>query len=202
MCLWFSTAKFQKYQQLQNQKQILEQSLLQQKNKLNVELKQTQTRLENIEQQEQEIQEILVDSSNIAKALENLDRSRRQLKELDKLQQYIFPLIQQKNDLQTEIAKQKANLTAKLDQLHILTSRLETEIAQVPQIRNAVLTVDAKIGELNKQRTYQKRLEEKGLERRSFQERLQENQRNYEKQWQELKQKSLCGDLKLEPSLI
>ena len=182
-------AKFQKYQQLQTQKQFLEQSLLQQKNKLNVELKQTQTRLENIEQQEQEIQEILVDSSNIAKALENLDRSRRQLKELDKLQQYIFPLIQQKNDLQTEIAKEKANLTAKLDQLYILTSRLETEIAQVPQIRNAVLTVDAKIGELNKQRTYQKRLEEKGLERRSFQERLQENQRNYEKQWQELKQK-------------
>lgn len=181
--------KFQRYQNLQQQKQQLEQQLLKQKNDLNLEIKQTQTRLENIEQQEQEIQSILADANDIAKALEKLDRSRRQLKELDKLQQYISPLLQRKNDLQTEIAKEKANLTAKLDQIQSSVQRLEIEIARVPQMRNAVLSVDARIGELDKQKNYQKQLEEKGLERRNFQERLQENQRNYEKQWQELQQK-------------
>ena len=181
--------KFGQHQQLQQQQRQQQQQLLKQKNELNLEIKQTQTRLENIEYQEQEIQEILADSGDIAKALEKLDRSRRQLKELDKLQQYISPLLQRKNDLQTEIAKEKANISAKLEQLQISVHSLENEIAQVPQMRNAVLTVDAQIGELNKQKTYQKRLEEKGIERRSFQERLQENQRGYEKQWQELQQK-------------
>ncbi|VEP14169.1 Exonuclease SbcC [Hyella patelloides LEGE 07179] len=181
--------KFSRYQQLEKQKQLLNQQLLKQKNELNLEIKQTQTRLENIEQQEQEIQDILSRSGEITTALEKLDRSRRQLKELDKRQQYVSPLLQRKNNLQTEIAKEKANLTAKLDQLQISVYQLENEISQVPQMRNAVLTVDAQIGELDKKKTYQKRLEEKGLEKRSCQERLQENQRNYEKQWQELQQK-------------
>ncbi len=181
--------KFTEYQNLQQQQQQLEQQLLRQKNELNLEIKQTQTRLENIDQQEQEIQNILTDADDIAKALEKLDRSRRQLKELDKLQQYISPLLQRRNDLQTEIAKEKANLTAKLDQIQISVHRLETEIARVPQMRDAKLTVDVRIGQLDKRKNYQKQLEEKGIERRNFQERLQENQRSHEKAWQELQQK-------------
>ena len=181
--------KFARYQDFQQRKQQLNQDLLKQKNEFNITIKQTQTRLENIEQQEQEIQEILSHSDEISAALEKLDRSRRRLKELDKLQQYIAPLLQQKNDLQTEIATSKANLNAQLEQLRKASNQLEHQIAEVPQMRNAVLTVDAQIEELDKRKIYQKQLEEKGLERKSFQERLQQNQRNYEKQWQELQQK-------------
>ena len=182
-------SKFEIYQRSQKQKQILEQQLLQQKNELNLEIKQTQTRLENIEQQEQEIQNILGKAEEVTAALENLDRSRRKLKELDKLQQHISPLLKQKQNLETEIAKTKANLSAKLDQLQISVHQLENQISQVPQMRQAVLTADAQIIDLDKKKIYQKRLEEKGTERRHFQEKLQENQRRYEKQWQELQQK-------------
>ena len=181
--------KFKSYQTLQQQKQQLERELLQQRNELNLQIKQNQTRLENIEQQESEIQNILARSGEVTAALSKLDRSRHQLKELDKLQQYISPLLQQKQNLQTEITREKANITAKLDQTKIAVNQLENEIAKVPEMRNAVLTVDAKIGELDNKKVYQKRLEDKGSERRNFQERLQENQRNHEKQWQELQQK-------------
>ena len=181
--------KFEVYQRSQQQKQTLEQQLLQQKNELNIEIKETQTRLENIEQQEQEIQNIFAKADEVAAALENLDRSRRKLKELDKLQQHISPLLKQKQNLETEIAKTKANLGAKLDQLQIAVHQLENQISQVPQMRQAVLTADAQINNLDKKKIYQKRLEEKGTERRHFQEKLQENQRRYEKEWQELQQK-------------
>lgn len=182
-------SKFEIYQRSQNRKQILEQQLLQQKNELSIAIKQTQTRLENIEQQEQEIQNIFAKADEVAAALENLDRSRRKLKELDKLQQNISPLLKQKQNLETEIAKSKANLSAKLDQLQLSVHQLENQISQVPQMRQAVLTADARINDLDKKKIYQKRLEEKGTERRLFQEKLQENQRRYEKQWQELQQK-------------
>lgn len=181
--------KFSHYQDLQQQKQEHKQQLNEEKNQLSLLIKQNQTQLENLEQQEQEIQEILSRSGEITAALAKLERSRQQLKELDKLQQYISPLLQQKQNLQTKIAQEKAQITAKLDQIQIAVYQLEQQIAQVPQMRNAVLTVDAQIGELEKKKIYQKRLEEKGLERRNFQERLQENQRSYEKQWQELQQK-------------
>ena len=181
--------KFNSYQQLEKQKQQKHQQLLKEKNNLDSEIKQAQTYLKYIEQEEKEIQEILSHSEEITKALEKLERSRSQLEELDKLQQYISPLIQRKNDLQTEIAKEKANLTAKLDQLQISVYQLKKEISQIPQRRNAYLSVDAQIKELDKKKIYQERLESKDSERRNFQERLQENQKNHEKQWQELQQK-------------
>ncbi|MDJ0747037.1 MAG: exonuclease subunit SbcC [Xenococcaceae cyanobacterium MO_167.B27] len=182
-------AKFAKYQEAQQQKQELEKQLLKQRNELNLQIRQTQTRLESIEQQEQEIKQVLAKEEKIAAAVVKFQKSREKLEQLDKIQQYVSPLLQQKHNLQTEIERTQARLTAKLDQLQISTEHLSEQIAKVPQIRNAVLTVDAKIEVLDKKKVYQKRVEEKGLERKEFRHRLQDNQRSYEKQWQELQQK-------------
>ncbi|HHP7232328.1 MAG TPA: exonuclease subunit SbcC [Xenococcaceae cyanobacterium] len=182
-------AKFTRYQEAQQQKQQLEKQLLQQRNELNLQIRQTQTRLESIEQQEQEIKQVLAKEAKITAAVIKFQNSRNKLEQLDKIQQYISPLLQQKYNLQTEIEKTQARLTAKLDQLQISVAHLSEQIAKVPQIRNAVLTVDSQIEALEKKKVYQKRVEEKGLERREFQQRLQDNQRNHEKQWQELQQK-------------
>ncbi len=181
--------KFASYQQAQQQKQELEKQLVQQKNELNLQIRQTQTRLESIEQQEQEVKQVLAKKEKIAEAVVKFKNSRDKLEQLDKIQQYVSPLLQQKYNIQTDIEKTQAKLTAKLDQLQISAEHLSGEIAKVPEIRNAVLTVDAKIENLDKKKVYQKRVEEKGLERKEFRQRLQENQRNYEKQWQELQQK-------------
>jgi hypothetical protein len=74
----------------------------------------------------------------------------------------------------------------------LLQRRQQLQPLQERQIRwwqAELLKVEAQIAALGKKRVYQQRVQEKGLECRSFRERLQENQRRYEKQLAELTQK-------------
>ncbi|MBW4537086.1 MAG: exonuclease subunit SbcC [Pleurocapsa minor HA4230-MV1] len=183
------SAKFNLHQEAQQQRQQLEKQLEKQKNQLNLEINQTQTRIESIEQQEQEITKVLAKSADIESALEKLTKARQQLTELDRLQQYISPLIQQKNNLEREINREEAKLAAKLEQLYSAVQKLASDIEKVPQQRHQLLTVDAQISELEKKRIYRDRVKEKGTERRTFQSKLQENQRIYERQIHEIQQK-------------
>ena len=181
--------KFAIHQEAQQQKQELEKQLSQQKNQLNLQLDRIQTRLESIEQQEQEITKVLSKTDDVEAGLIKLEKSRKRLAELDRLQQYISPLTRRKNDLEKQINREEAKLSAKLEQLHYAARKLAEDIEKVPEKRDRLLTVDAQIEELNKKRTYQDRVKEKGTERRDFQTKLQENQRIYERQLHELRQK-------------
>ena len=181
--------KFALDREAQQRKQQLEKQLSQQKNQLNLQIDRSQTRLESIEQQEQEINKVLSKTGDVESALFKLEKARQQLTELDRLQQYISPLMRQKNDLEKEIGRQEAKLTAKLEQLSHAAQQLAEDIERVPEKRDRLLTVDAQIEELDKKRTYQNRVKEKGSERRDFQTKLQENQRIYERQLHELQQK-------------
>lgn len=183
------SAKFAAHQEAQQQRQQLENQLSQQKNELNLNINQIQTRLESIEQQSQEITKVLSKTQDVEGALVKLEQARQKLTELDRLQQYISPLIRRKSDLEREINREEAKISAKLEQLHYATQRLAEDIEQVPAKRNQLLTVDAQIGELKKKETYRDRVKQKGTERREFQTKLQENQRIYERQLHELQQK-------------
>ena len=183
------SAKFNTDRELQQQKQQLEKQLVQQKNELNLKISQIQTRLEGVEQQEQEIEKTLSRSGEIDLAVARLQERRQKLQKLDKVQEYVSPLLQRKHHLQTQIETEKAKLFAKLEQLHAAAQQLALDIKKVPEKRSELLTVDAQIEELDKKRVYQKRVEEKGNERKEFRLKLQENQRLYEQQWQELQQK-------------
>ena len=181
--------KFALDREAQQRKQQLEKQLSQQKNQLNLQIDRSRTRLESIEQQEQEISKVLTKTGDVESALLKLEQARQQLTELDRLQQYISPLMRQKNDLEKEIGRQEAKLAAKLEQLQDAAQQLAEDIERVPEKRDRLLTVDAQIEELDKKRTYQNRVKEKGTERRDFQTKLQENQRIYERQLHELQQK-------------
>ncbi|MGF1539183.1 MAG: exonuclease subunit SbcC [Pleurocapsa sp.] len=183
------STKFAADCQLQQQKQQLEKQLVREKNELNLKISQIQTRLESIEQQEKEIEKTRSRAGEIDSAVARLMERRQQLQELDNIQQYVSPLIQRKHNLQTQIETEKARLSAKLEQLHTSAKQLALDIEKVPEKRSELLTVDAQIEELDKKRIYQKRVEEKGNERKEFRLKLQENQRLYEQQWQELQQK-------------
>ena len=183
------SAKFQAYQDAEARRGQLEQQLLKQTNGLTLQIQQAQTRLEALEQQREENQTILSRAGEVQAALEQLRDRRQRLKELDKLQHHVAPLLQQRQQLRTELERCQARLTAKLEQLHTTATELTTGLSQVPQIRQAAVAVDTEIGALDKKRVYKQRIEEKGQERKSFRERLQENQRTCEKQWEELRQK-------------
>ncbi len=183
------SSKFQAYQDAQQQQQQLQQQLTQQINELNLKIRDTQAQLEALRPQEQEIQETLSRSGEVAEALEQLNLARRRLNQLDNLQLEVSPLLQRRSAIQTELDRAQARLSARLEELCSAQNQLNAQIATTPQLRQTVLQVEMEIGQLEKKRVYQQRVQEKGLERRSFQERLQENQRRYEKQIAELTQK-------------
>ncbi len=183
------TSKFQAFQEAQQQKQQLQQQLTQQVNELNLQIRQTQAQLEALRPQEQEIKEALSRSGEVTAALDQLNSARKRLNQLDKLQLEVSPLLQRRNSIQTQLDRAQARLSARLEELRSSENQLNAQISVTPQLRQTVLQVDATIGQLEKKRVYQQRVQEKGLERRSFQERLQENQRRYEKHVAELTQK-------------
>lgn len=183
------SAKLDAHQQAQQQKQQLERQLVQEKNELNLQLGQIQTRLETIQQQEVEIQKTISQAAEVAEAVAKLDKYRQKLQELDKIQQYVSPLLQQRNSLQTKIEREEARLYERLERLQTSAKQLASDIQKVPEKRDRLLTVDARIEDLDKKKVYQKRVEEKGNERKEFRLKLQENHRLYERQKHELQQK-------------
>ena len=183
------TAKFQTYQEAQQEKQHLQQQLTQQINEINLKIRDAQAQLEALRPQEQEITETLSRSEEVAGALEQLNLARKRLFLLDNLQLQVSPLLQRRSSIQTQLDRAQARLSARLDELCSSEKQLNAQISVTPKLRQTVLEVGAEIGQLEKKRVYLSRVQDKGLERRSFQERLQENQRRYEKHLAELMQK-------------
>ncbi len=187
--------KFQLFQEAQQQKQTLEQQLIQKNNELSLKIKQVQVQLENIDNQEQELQVVLNRSAEIQAGIEKLKQHRQRLTKLDNLQHQVSPLQQRRCTIQIEIERAESQLLAKLEQRKILVTELTEKIKEIPQIRRAFQDTDTQIKELDKKKVYQKRVEEKGQERRHFQERLQEHQRIYEEQVIELDEKLKLLDI-------
>jgi exonuclease SbcC len=183
------SAKFQTCQDAQQQKQQLEAELSRQTNELNLQLRQAQARLEALEQQETEVQEVLSRAAEVQQALEQLHRHRQRLRELDSLQHQVAPRLQRCYALQTDIERAKARLSAQLEQLQGTETGFSSQIARVPQLREKALQVDVKIQELDKKQVYHKRVKEKGVERRNFQGRLQEKQLSSQEKLEELARK-------------
>ncbi len=183
------SAKFQAYQDAQQQRQQLEQQLLKKTNELQLRLRQTQTQLETLEQQEKELHQILNRSEEVKHALEQLRSCRQRLHELDKLQHKVAPLLQRRYALQTDIERAKATRIAKLEQLCHTQKQYSEKIAKIPQMRQDVLALDDQIQNLENKQNYQKRVEEKGQERKGFKERLKEHKRICEEQIGDLNQK-------------
>lgn len=181
--------KFQIFQDAQQQKQQLEQQLVQQNNELKLQKQKAQTHLEFIQKQEQENQQILSQAPEVKTALERLRQLRQRINELERLYSKVSPMLQRRQTLEMEIERKKNQFIAKLEQLTATKNYLEEELAKFPQIRQKALTVDTQIQELDKKKNYQKRLEEKRTDKREIQQRLQEQQRLYEKQLDELNQK-------------
>ncbi len=184
----FST-KFQEFTRTQQQRGIKQQQLNQQINALERQLQQAQAQLEAVLQQERDIQQTLNKSKEVEAALEKLRESRNHLTHLDDLQMRVAPILRQRTQLQSHLDKAHAGLVARIEQLETNEIQLQRATKRQPQIQQAVLAVAAQIEELEKTRVYLQRVQEKGQERRHFMERLQAQQREYERLLGELDQK-------------
>ncbi|MDJ0772569.1 MAG: SMC family ATPase [Mastigocoleus sp. MO_167.B18] len=185
------SAKFEEYTragQIQQQKQ---QQLAKQVQALERQIQQGQAQLEALIQQERDIQKTLSKSNEVEVALEQLNAARNRLKYLDNLQLQVSPLLQQKVTLQSQLDRVHAGIVAKIEQLQTTQHQLQHHSQRQGQLQQAVVDVATQIEEMEKTRVYLQRVQEKGQERRHFIERLQAQQREYERLLGELEQKLL-----------
>ena len=183
------TAKFQTHQAAQVQRQQLLQEQAEQIVLLKDQLRQAQAQQDALHQQQQENQQILGKADEIEVALEQLRQARARLAELDQLQMKASPLIQRRHQLQTQLDRAQARLMARLEELQSLQQHLEAQQQQQPQLQQIILEITQQIDHLEKRRSYQQQVREKGVERRNFLERLHERQREFERELAELDQK-------------
>lgn len=183
------SAKFKRHQQLHTQRQQAKQQQTETTLQLHNKIQQVETQLEALQQQEQEIQHALRKASTVEEGLQELQQARAHLNHLEQLHLQASPLLQRQHQLQTELDRSKTRLLARLDEVQSTTQQLQAQQERQPQLQRAVQDISDRITELDQLRTYQQQVREKGLERRSFMERLQENQRTYEIQLAEVDQK-------------
>ncbi|MDB9377297.1 AAA family ATPase, partial [Nodularia sphaerocarpa] len=181
--------KFQEYTRATALLQQKQQQLTSQIHELERQLQQVQGQLLALEQQEPEIQHTLNKSGEVEAALTQLTAARRRVTELDELQMQVSPLLQQQQNLQSQLDKVHAGLVARLEQLQATENQLQRSSKRQPQLQQAARDLEIQISQMEKDKVYLQRVQEKGQERRHFMERLQAQQREYERLLGELEQK-------------
>lgn len=176
------SAKFQTHQNLQARLQQLQQQQATQRNQLTQQLQQAQAQREALIQQQQEIAQTLARADDIGTALVQLQQARARLSELDQLQMKVAPLLQRRQQVQSQLDRLADRLVARVEELQSMRRSLEDQQQRQPTLQQAVLTLAERIEHLEKRRFYQQQVREKGIERRTFLERLQEQQRECERE--------------------
>lgn len=182
-------SRLKTHQLAQNQRQQYVQQQNEQAAQIQSKIQQVQTQLETLQEQEQEVQQALRKAETVEEALKNLQQARSQLAQLDQLQLQATPLLQRRQQLQTQLERSQARISARLDELFASARQLQFQQERQSQLQGAVLEVSYCIETLEQRRVYQQEVRERGLERRSFMERLQADQRNYEMQLADVEQK-------------
>ena len=184
----FST-RFKAHQLAQAQRQHYLQQQNEQVAQIQTQIQQVQAQLDSLLQQEQEVQHTLRKAATVEEALKSLHQARSHLSQLDQLQLQAIPLLQRRQQLQSQLERSQARLSARLDELGASARQLQLQQHRQSQLQVDVLEVSDRIETLEQRRAYQHHVREKGLERRSFMERLQSDQRNYEAQLADVEQK-------------
>jgi exonuclease SbcC len=183
------SATFHPYQAIQLQRQQYQQQQAEQIADLNRQLQQTQAQHEALVQQNAELQQTLNKATDVEAAMQQLQQARRCLSQLDQLQMKASPLLQRRQQIQRDLDRGSTRLNARLEELQTSLRHLQQQQNRQPYLQQAVLEIRDQIERFEQRRLYQQQVREKGLERRSFMERLQADQRNCQVQLAEVQHK-------------
>ncbi|MCT7984838.1 SMC family ATPase [Laspinema sp. A4] len=182
-------SKFQSYQQATQQRQQLQDQERKTLASLESQISSTQGELEYIRRQEAELLEILNKAPEVEAAIAKLQQARDRLTYLDELHTRVKPLMTRQQTLQGELDRIRTRLSARLEEIAGQIHRLEVEQDNSYVLEESLGEVAIAIHALEKKRVYQQRVREKGLERRSFMERLMAQTSDYETQLAAVTQK-------------
>ncbi|MDB9511342.1 AAA family ATPase [Kamptonema animale CS-326] len=184
------SAKFKAHQEAQNQRQQLQEQQRQIVSQISGKVQQVQAQLETLEQQQKEVQDILNQQPEAEAGLAQLQAARTRLSQLDRLQLQVAPLLQRRQQLQTQLDRAHARLSARLEELNSRArSQQATYQQKQPELHRELQAVATHILQLENKRVYQQRVTEKGQERHHFLKSLEDSQRDFEARLAELDQK-------------
>ncbi|MGV0024322.1 AAA family ATPase [Phormidesmis priestleyi] len=202
------STRFQSHQVAQTKRQNYQQQQTEKLSGLHNRKQQIQAQEAALIQQTQEIQRTLSKAIDIEAGMGQLRQARLYLSQLDQLQMQAAPLIQRRQQVQSQVDRASTRLSARLDEVRSSAYQLQTQQQRQPKLQKAAVEIATRIEELQRIRIYQEQVREKGLERRSFMERLQAHQRDHEAQLAELDQKirmlkqDVCGSESYELSIL
>ena len=184
------SAKFKAHQEAQNQRQQLQEQQRQILSQISGKIQQVQAQLEALEQQQKEVQDILSQQPEVEAGLAQLQAARTRLSQIDQLQLQVAPLLQRRQQLQSQLDRVHARLSARLEELNSRArSQQATYQQKQPELHRELQAVANHILQLENKRVYQQRVTEKGQERHHFLEHLHANQRDCESRLAELDNK-------------
>ncbi len=174
------TERSQRYQRLQTERLYIQQQHSQQAQAQQIRLAQLATRLSETTQQEQALGKTLEKKSEILRQLETLKVAKKQLRQFDTTEARSAPLRQRFQQIQGQIAQAQTRLTTRIEELGSRQEQISTQQIQAPQLAKSAAEIAHRLAYLEQRKEYQEAVREKGVERRSFMERLRESYRNCE----------------------
>jgi DNA repair protein SbcC/Rad50 len=182
-------SKFDLDRQAQIERQKLQQQLERQTQELELTLGKSQAELALMLQQQQELTAILATAGDVDRGLAQLQLCRQRLLELDRLQAEVLPLQQERVSLTGTIDRETAKVQAKLNELIFRERQVKLKTDEYPHLIERLNLLDTQITDLDNKKVYQKRIEEKGLNKKENLHRLDADIRNYQRQLVELDRK-------------
>jgi DNA repair protein SbcC/Rad50 len=193
--------RFKTYQALQTEKQDYRQQQSEKTIELNRQIQQVQLQLETVQQQQQDLEQILKKAPTIDQALHELQQARAQLQRLDQQHTQATPLLHRQQQVQSLLDREQTRLSTRLDELRHTLTQLQAQQSHQPELEQAIAQVSDQIIALEQRRDYQQQVRDKGFERRTFMEHLQQRQRDYETQLANVEQKIHLLQQDAEPEL-
>ncbi len=145
-------------------------------------LAQCEARLTTLNQQLESLQPLLKKAPEIAEAQGKLKAARSRLRELDQLQAEAMPIRRRQGELQQRLDRLRSQMLAQIHSLQRLRQELETKQAGLPQLEQELVGLTQQVDYLEERQRIQDQIREKGMERRSFLERLLAHSQDYEAQ--------------------
>ena len=172
--------RFEHYQQAQSKRLDIQQRIAQHQQQRTVKIAQLEGQLAHLQSQAQVAQQALSRREEISAKVAQLRTARKELRLLDKVEAQSAPLRQRMQQIEGQIGQAHTRLLTRIEELGNNQTQIGAQQKQAPQLVQKAEEVAHRIAYLEQRREYQEALRQKGLERRSFMERLRANQRNHE----------------------
>ncbi|TAF52357.1 MAG: ATP-binding cassette family protein [Oscillatoriales cyanobacterium] len=141
-----------------------------------------QAELEAIDHQLLEATTIAQRADELTAQTDRLNTLRDRLKQLDRWQADIAPLELRRKQLETQIEHQRFRIESQRDQLKEQIAQLDDRMGHRPQLETQLQGLADYLHDLEKKQVYLHRVQEKGLERRGFLDRLVAHENDWEQQ--------------------